>query len=71
MLIWYLNCCKLSTIKNEAAVKGLADGNGQRQKLVGRGGSVSWGFAQTKGKGRECEIIRNVFLHSDVLKFCL
>ena len=56
---------------NGAAVEGLADRNGHRQKVVGEGKSVSWGGAQTKGKGRECELTKNMFLHSDLLKLCL
>ena len=38
---------------NGAAVEGLVDRNVHRRKLVGEGKSVSWGGAQTKGKGRE------------------
>ena len=41
---------------NGASVEGLADRNGHRQKVVGEGGSVSWGGAQNKGKGRECKL---------------
>ena len=40
-------------------------------KVVGEGKSVSWGVARTKGKGRECELTNNIFLHSDMLKLCL
>ena len=56
---------------NESAVEGLSDDNGHRQKVVGEGKSVSWGVARTKGKGRECELTKNMFLHSDLLKLCL
>ena len=56
---------------NGDAVEGLADRNGHRRKVVGEGKSVIWGGAQTKGKGRECELTNNMFLHSDILKFCL
>ena len=56
---------------NGAAVEGLADRNGHRRKVVGEGKSVSWGGARTKGKGRECELTKNMFLHSDLLKLCL
>ena len=56
--------------ENGATVEGLADRNGHRRKVVGEGESVSWGGAQTKGKGRECELTKNMFLHSDMLKFC-
>ena len=57
--------------ENGAAVEGLADRNGHRRKVVGEGKSVSWGDAQTKGKGRECELTKKMFLHSDLLKLCL
>ena len=56
---------------NGAAVEGLADRNGHRRKVVGEGKSVSWGGAQTKSKGREGELTKNMFLHSDLLKSCL
>ena len=56
---------------NGAAIEGLADRNGHRQKVVGEGKSVSWGGARTKGKERECELTKNMFLHSDLLKLCL
>ena len=55
----------------EAAVEGLVDRNVHRRKVVGEGESVSWGCARTKGKGRECELTKNIFLHSDLLKLCL
>ena len=53
---------------NGAAVEGLADRNGYRQKLVSVGESISWVGAWTKGKGRECKLIINMFLYSDMLK---
>ena len=56
---------------NGAAVEGLDDRNGHRRKVVGEGKSASWGGARTKGKGRECELIKNMFFHSDMLKLCL
>ena len=56
---------------NGAAVEGLVDRNEHRRKLVDEGKSVSWGGARTKGKVRECEIAKNMFLHSDMLKLCL
>ena len=56
---------------NGAAVEGLDDRNGHRRKVVGEGKSVSWGGAWTKGKGRECELTKQMFLHSDMLKLCL
>ena len=56
---------------NGAAVEGLADTNVQIRKVVGEGESVSWGGAQNKGKGRECKLTKNMFLHSDLLKLCL
>ena len=56
---------------NGAAVEGLDDRNGHRRKVAGQGESVSWGGARTKGKGRKCELTKNMFLHSDLLKLCL
>ena len=56
---------------NGVAVEGLADRNVHIRKVVGEGKGVSWGGARTKGKGRECKITKNMFLHSDLLKFCL
>ena len=56
---------------NGAAVEGLADRNGHRRKVVGEGGNVSWGGARTKGKRRECELTKKVFLHGYLLKLCL
>ena len=47
------------------------DRNGHRRKVVGEGKIVSWGGARAKGKGRECELTKSMFLHSDLLKFCL
>ena len=56
---------------NEAAVEGVADRNGRRRKLVGEGKSVSWGGARNTFKGRDCELTKKRFLHSDLLKLCL
>ena len=56
---------------NGAAVEGLADRNGHRWKVASEGKSVIWGGARNKGKGRECELTKNMFLHSDLLKLCL
>ena len=56
---------------NGAAVEGLAGSNGHIRRVVGEGKHISWGGAQTKGKGREVEITKNMFLHSDMLKLCL
>ena len=56
---------------NGAAVEGVDDSNRHRRKVLGEGKSVSWGGAQTKGKGRECELTKNMFLHSALLKLCL
>ena len=58
-------------LANGAAVEGLVYRNGHRQKVVGEEKSVSWGGARTKGKGRECELTKNMFLQSDLLKLCL
>ena len=56
---------------NGAAVEGLADRNVHRRKVLGEGKSVSWGGSRTKGKGRECELTKQMFLHSDLLNLCL
>ena len=51
-----LKALKMVYHANWAAVEGLADRSGNRRKVVGGGGSVSWGGARTKGKGRKCEL---------------
>ena len=66
-----LKALEVVYIANLSAVEGLADRNGQIRKVVGEGKSVSWGGARTKGKGRECKLTKNMFLHSDLLKLCL
>ena len=66
-----LKALELVYLENGASVQGLADRNGHRQKVVGEGKSISCGGARTKGKGRECELTKNMFLHSDLLKLCL
>ena len=66
-----LKALKIVYRANWAAVEGLADRNGHRRKVVGEGKSVSLGGARTKGKGRECELTKHMFLHSDLLKLCL
>ena len=58
-------------IVNGVAVEGVADRNGHRRKVIGKGESVSWGGARTKNKGRECKLTKKMFLHSDMLKLCL
>ena len=57
--------------ENGAAVEGLADRNGQRRKLVGKGKSARCGGARTKGEGRECELAKNMLSQSYLLKSCL
>ena len=66
-----LKALEIVYLANGAAVERLADRNGHRRKVVGEGKIVSWGGARTKGKGRECEITKKMFLHSDLLKLCL
>ena len=56
---------------NGAAVERLADRNGHIWKVVGEGESVSMGGARTKGKGRECELTKKMFLRIDMLRLCL
>ena len=50
-----LKALEIVYLANGASVEGLADRNGRIQKVVGEGKSVSWGDAQTRGKGRECK----------------
>ena len=53
---------------NGAAVEGLAGRNGNRKKELGKGESVSWGGARTKGEVCECKLTKKMFFHSDLLK---
>ena len=55
---------------NGDAVEGLAGRSGHRRKVVGRGKRVSCGGARTKGEGRECELTKKMFFHSNLLKLC-
>ena len=55
---------------NGAAVEGLADRNGHRSKLVGKGKSFSCGGARTKGEGCECKLTKNMVFHIYLLKLC-
>ena len=66
-----LKALEIVYLINGSSVEGLADRNGHRRKVVGEGKSVSWGGAQNKGKGRECERTKKLFLQSDLLKLCL
>ena len=66
-----LKALEIVYLANGDSVEGLADRNGHRRKVVGERKSVSWGGARTKGKGRECKLTKNMFLHSDLLKLCL
>ena len=54
-----------------AAVEGLAYRNRHRRKEVGERKRVSWGGAQTKGKGRECKLTKKMFFHNDLYQLCL
>ena len=55
---------------NGAAVEGLADITRHRRKLVGKGKSVSWGGARTKGEFCECKLTKKMFFHSHLLMLC-
>ena len=66
-----LKALKIVYCSNGAAVEGISYRNGRRRKVVGEGGIFSWGGAWIKGKGRECELTKNMFLHSDMLKLCM
>ena len=56
---------------NGAAVEGLAERNEHICKEVSERKTVSWGGARIKGGGRECELTKNMFFHSDLLQLCL
>ena len=56
---------------NRDEFEGIADRNGHRRKVVGEGKSVSWGGVRNNGEGCECEINKNMFMHSDLFKLCL
>ena len=66
-----LKLLKIVYRKNGAAVEGLSDRNGDKRKMVGEEKNVSWGGAWTKGKGNECKLTKNMFLHSDLFNLCL
>ena len=66
-----LKALEIVYLENGAAVEGIADRNGHRRKVVGEEESVSWGGERTKGNGCKCELTKNMFLHSDLLKLCL
>ena len=68
MQIWRLKALEIVYRENGAAVEGLEDINGHRKKKAGKGKSVSWGGAQTKGEGCECKLTKKMFFHSDLLK---
>ena len=51
--------------ENGAAFEGIADRNGHRRKVVGKGKSVKCGNARTKGEVCECELAKNMLFHSD------
>ena len=38
---------------------------------VGDGERVSWGGANTKGKGGDCKLTKNMFLHNNLVNLCL
>ena len=57
-----LKALEIVYLANGAAVEGLADRNGHRQKVVGEGKSFSWGGARTKVKGHECKTHRKYVL---------
>ena len=66
-----LKALEIAYHANVAAAEGMADGNGHRRKVVGEGESLSWVVERTKGKGREREPTKKMFLYIDLLKLCL
>ena len=61
-----LKALEIVYLENGDAVEGLTDRNEHSRLVVGEGKSVSWGGARTKGKGRDCELTKKMFLHSDL-----
>ena len=66
-----LKALEIVYCENGAAVEGLADRNGHRREMVGKGKSVRYGGARTKVEGHKCELAKNMLFHSDLLKLCL
>ena len=60
-----LKALEILYCENGDAVEGLADINGHRRKVVGKGESVRCGVARTKDEGRECKIAKKMLFHSD------
>ena len=65
-----LKALEIFYCSNGDAVEGLADRSGHIKNLVGKGKRVSCGGVQTKGEGRECELTKKMFFHSNLLKLC-
>ena len=65
-----LKALEIVYLENGAAFEGIADRNGHRRKVAGKGKSVRCGGARTKDEGRKCELTKNMFFHSDLLKLC-
>ena len=61
----------MTIAKSQALERFYCSHDGTVEGLVGEGKSFSWGGAQTKGEVCECELTRNMFLNSDLLKLCL
>ena len=66
-----LKALEIVYLENGAAVEGLTDRNGHRRLVLVEGKSVSWGGARTRGKRRNFELTKKMFLHSDLLKLCM
>ena len=55
---------------NGAAVEGLLVRNRHIKKEVGKGKSISWGVARSKGESCDCKLTKKTLFHSDLLKLC-
>ena len=66
-----LKALEIVYCENRAAVEGIADRNGHRRKVVGKGKSVRCGGARNKGEGRKCKLAKKMLYNSDLLKLCL
>ena len=56
---------------NGSAVEGIDARNGHRRNVAGEVKSISLGGSRTKGEGSNFELTKNMFLHSNLLKFFL
>ena len=66
-----LKLLKIFYRANGAAYEEIVYKNRHKQKLLGERESVSWKGVWNKDKGRDFELSKNMFLHNDMLNFCI